>query len=232
MITRRNFLKSTGSLGVIGASQNLFPSWMPKLAFRPNFAPKHPGDTLVNIFLRGGMDGLSAVAPYGDGRHYYDARPTLALPENELLDLNGYFGFHQAMSSLHEVYQEGDLAVVHATGLTDSTRSHFEAMRFMESAALNDKNIGTGWIGRHLQSASWENDSPFRAVGMGSMIPTSLRGPVTPLSIKSIADFHFRGREDEAERLRRSLSDLYSFGAPADLLNKQSDLVWETIDIS
>lgn len=230
-ISRRTFLQGASTVGVIGASQSLFPSWMPKLAFRPNFAPKNPGDTLVVISLRGGMDGLSAVAPYGDGSHYYDARPTLAIPENELLDLDGYFGLHPSMAALHDVFKEGDLAIVHASGLTDSTRSHFDAMRFMETAALGDRTVGTGWIGRHLQSASWQNDSPFRAVGMGSMVPTLLRGPVTPLAIKSITDFHFKGREDEATRLRQALGDLYTFGAPTDVLNKQADLVWDTIDV-
>ncbi|HFC12779.1 MAG TPA: hypothetical protein ENJ56_08035, partial [Anaerolineae bacterium] len=134
-LSRRTFLQGAGTLGVIGASQSLFPSWMPKLAFRPNFAPKNPGDTLIVISLRGGMDGLSTVAPYGDGRHYYDARPTLAIPENELLDLDGYFGLHPSMAALYDLFKEGDLAIVHASGLTDSTRSHFDAMRFMETAA-------------------------------------------------------------------------------------------------
>ena len=80
-VSRRNFLKnSVKTLGVLGASQSLFPSWMPQLAFASEL-DKAQGDVLVNIFLRGGMDGLSAVAPYSEGKHYYDARPTQAVPE-------------------------------------------------------------------------------------------------------------------------------------------------------
>lgn len=235
-LSRRSFLKGSGTVGVIGASQRLFPSWMPKLAFQPNFQSATNRDVLVCIFLRGGMDGISAIVPYGDGKEYYDVRPTLSVPEpdsgaNAAIDLDGYFGLHPAMSPLKEVYDENDLAIVHATGLTDGTRSHFDAMLYMEYGTPGEKSIGTGWIGRHLQTASWQNDSPFRAVGMGAMIPTSLRGPVSPLSIKSITDFHFKGREDEAEKLRQSLSSLYAFHDPSGTLDSQANLVWETIDL-
>lgn len=232
--TRRQFLQGASALGVIGASKSLFPNWMPRLAFRaPTQAP--PGDVLVCIFLRGGMDGLSAVVPYADGGHYYDARPTLAVPEpgsgvNAGVDLDGRFALHPTLANLKEIYDEGDLAVVHAAGLTDATRSHFDAMQFMEYGTPGAKTIGTGWIGRHLQSAAWQNDSPFRAIGMGAMVPTSLRGPISPLSIQSIADFHFKGREDELRRLQHSLAALYTVAAPADMLSRQAGLVFETVE--
>ncbi len=233
-LNRRNFLQLSGAVGIIGASKSLFPKWMPRLAFRdPNQAS--PGDVLVCVFLRGGIDGLSAVVPFGEGSNYYDARPTLAVPEpgsgsGAAVDLDGYFGLHPALSSLKEIYDEGHLAVVHATGSIDPSRSHFDAMRFMEYGTPGEKVIGTGWIGRHLQSAAWQNDSPFRAIGMGAMVPESLRGPVSPLSIKSIADFHFKGREDELRRLQQSIADLYTVQAPTDLLSRQAGLVFQTIE--
>lgn len=232
--TRRQFLQTSSALGVIGASKSLFPKWMPRLAFRAQ-NQRPPGDVLINIFLRGGIDGLSAVVPFGDGGSYYDARPTLAVPEpgsssNAAVDLDGYFGLHPALAALKEVYDEGHLAVVHATGSMDPSRSHFDAMRFMEYGTPGEKLIGTGWIGRHLQSAAWQNDSPFRAIGMGAMVPESLRGPISPLSIQSIADFHFKGREDELRRMQQSLASLYTIEAPTDLLSKQAGLVFETVE--
>ena len=234
-ISRRDFIKTTG---VIGASMAMFPSWMPRLAFRPlgaHFAQGAPGDVLVCVFLRGGLDGISAIVPYTEGKHYYDARPSQAVLEpggggDAVIDLDGQFGLHPSLAPLHEIYQEQDLAIVHATGLTDATRSHFDAMQFMEKGTPGDKSLGTGWIGRHLQSAAWENESPFRAVGMGVMIPQSLRGPVSPLSIQSIADFHFRGREDELRKLQQSLAAMYTVEAEHSPLGGQADLVWETID--
>ncbi len=233
-LNRRQFLQASSAVGVVGASKSLFPKWMPRLAFRDQ-TQAAPGDVLICIFLRGGIDGLSAVVPFGDGRNYYDARPTLAVPEpgsgvGAAVDLDGHFGLHPAMAALKEVYDEGDLAIVHATGSIDPSRSHFDAMRFMEYGTPGEKLIGTGWIGRHLQSAAWQNESPFRAIGMGAMVPESLRGPISPLSIQSIADFHFKGREDELRRMQQSLASLYTVQAPADQLSRQAGLVFETID--
>ncbi len=234
--SRRAFLQSAASVGVIGASKSLFPSWMPRMAFRAAQQTTPAGDTLVCIFLRGGMDGLSAVAPYADGRDYYDARPTLAIPEpgsgaDAGVDLDGRFALHPALAPLKEIYDEGDLAIVHATGSINPSRSHFDAMLFMEYGTPNAKTTGTGWLGRHLQTAAWQNDSPFRAVGMGTMLPDSLRGPVTPLSIQSIADFHFKGRRDELVRQRQLLSSLYTMGGTNNMMDAQAAMVFDTIDL-
>ncbi|MDZ4767992.1 MAG: DUF1501 domain-containing protein [Chloroflexota bacterium] len=239
MTSRRDFLRGMTGIGAIGVSKALFPAWMPRLAFR---APQsqsgngRPGDILVAIFLRGGIDGLSAVVPYGDGAHYYDQRPTQAVREpgagaNAALDLDGYFGLHPALAPLLDVYRENALAVVHATGSIDPTRSHFDAMQFMEYGTPGSKTTGTGWIGRHLETAAWGSDSPFRAVGMGSMAPTSLRGSVAPLSLRSIGDFHLRGRVDELHRAQAALGSLYGTTAPADMIGVQAKLVFETIDL-
>ncbi|MCK6576936.1 MAG: DUF1501 domain-containing protein [Anaerolineae bacterium] len=234
MPTRRDFLRGAGALGAVGVSKRFFPAWMPRLAFR-QASQASRGDVLVAIFLRGGIDGLSVVVPYGDGAHYYDARPTQAVAEpgsgsSAALDLDGYFGFHPAFAPLIDIYQGGALSVVHATGSIDPSRSHFDAMQFMEYGTPGSKTTGTGWIGRHLQTASWQNDSPFRAVGMGAMSPASLRG-ATPLSLRSIADFHLRGREGELRRAQQSLMHLYSVSAPQDALQSQAGLVFETIDL-
>jgi uncharacterized protein (DUF1501 family) len=233
-VNRREFFQMSGMVGVIGASQSLFPRWMPQLAFRsPERMAAGRGDVLVNIFLRGGMDGLSVVAPFAEGANYYDVRPTIAVPEpgrpNGAIDLDGRFGLHPTLAPLKEIYDQQHLAIVHATGSIDPSRSHFDAMTFMEAGVPGNKTLNTGWIGRHLQAAAWQNDSPFRAVGMGAMIPAALRGPITPLSIRSIADFHFRGREDELHRLQQAISSLYTIQAPTNQLERQAGLVFKTI---
>ena len=140
---RRQFLKSASSLSILGASRALFPSWMPNLAFAEGLN-KAPGDVLVNIFLRGGMDGLSAVVPYFEGGLYYDRRPNLSVSEAALTDLDGRFGLHPAMTPLKELYDEGSFAIIHATGSPDDSRSHFDAMQYMEYGTPGEKNIGTG----------------------------------------------------------------------------------------
>ena len=207
MQSRRDFLKKLGLAGAIGASTTLLPSWMPRLAFAQQ-QHNPTGNTVVCIFLRGGMDGLCAVPPYFEGDDYYSHRPTQSVPEptrtNGAVDLDGRFGLHPALRDLKPLYDSGEFAVVHATGLTDPTRSHFDAMLFMEYGTPGDKLTGAGWLARHLQATEYRSGSPFRSVGIGATLPTSLQGPVSALALQSIADFHLRGRPDELEQMRRT----------------------------
>ncbi len=233
-ISRRNFLKAAGAAGVFGLSETLFPNWMPRMAFAD---PGTQGerDILVVIFQRGGMDGLNAIVPYGEGSAYYDRRPTIAIPEpgnfNGALDLDGFFGLHPALASLKELYDDGKLALIHGAGSPEPTRSHFDAMEYMERGTPGDKITGTGWITRHLMTASWQNESPFRAIGMGAMVPASLRGPVSALALRSIADFHLEGRIDQLATIQRTLAGLYTIHAPETQLSRQAAEVFSTIDL-
>jgi uncharacterized protein (DUF1501 family) len=235
-LSRRGFLSRIGALGVVGVSKSLFPAWMPRLAFNAQQQGQPNGDVLVAIFLRGGIDGLSAVVPYGEGANYYDQRPTTAVPEpgsgdNAAVDLDGFFGFHPSLAALKDIYDAGALGVVHATGSTDPSRSHFDAMQFMELGTPGTKTTPTGWIGRHLQATAARSDSPFRAVGMGAMMPSSLRGGTTPLSLRSIGDFHLKGRESELQAAQKALAALYGIESPSDALGSQASAVFQTVDL-
>jgi uncharacterized protein (DUF1501 family) len=230
-LSRRDFLKS---MGVLGVSSALFPSWMPKLVFSPT-GQSASHDVLVAIFQRGGMDGLNAVVPYGEGSGYYDRRPTIAIPEpgngyGSAIDLDGFFGLHPALAPLKDIFDAGALNVIHAAGSPDPSRSHFDAMEYMERGIPGDKSTATGWITRHLQSASWQNESPFRAVGMGAILPASLRGEPSALALRSIADFHLGGRRDQIASIQRTISGLYSVEAPTDILDIKAAGVFNTLD--
>lgn len=231
--TRRDCLCHIGKISLLGISQTIFPAWMPRLAFSaPNQSPG--GDVLVTIFLRGGMDGLSAVVPYAEGANYYDLRPTIAVPEpgspHGGIDLDGEFALHPGLAPLKDIFDAGQLAVIHACGSIDPTRSHFDAMQFMELGVPGNKHMGVGWIGRHLSTAPWQNDSPLRAVGIGSMVQASLRGPVSAMALESIANFHLRGRWNQVEQIQELLSEMYEIEAPSDLLGNQARLTFDTID--
>lgn len=230
-LSRRTFLKGMAGAAAIGVSRSLFPDWMPRLAFRPLEAQLSgaPGDVLVVIFLRGGIDGLSAIVPHGEGALYYDNRPTLGV--RDFIDLDGFFGLHSSLEPLLAIYQQGDLGIVHATGSTDPSRSHFDAMLFMEHGTPGSRNASSGWVGRHLEAAAWANESPFRAVGIGAIVPSSLRGQVSPLALRSIASFHLRGRADQLDAAEATLAAMYGTSAPADALGTQARLVFETIDL-
>lgn len=233
-LTRRHFLKAAGVAGLLGASHQLFPGWKPSIALASGQGVSAPRDILVNIFLRGGMDGLSAVVPYGEGGQYYNVRPTIAVPAPDskirsAVDLDGFFGLHPALAPLAPIYQQKDLAIVHASGLVHETRSHFDAQHFIEFGIPGDKTTPTGWIGRHLSSTSQSSDSDFRVVGVGDFMPDSLRGPVTPLALRSIADFSLQGRADILPDMQKMLKSLYTASGPADPLSQQSKMVFEAI---
>jgi uncharacterized protein (DUF1501 family) len=230
--TRREFTKFVGAYGL---SKALFPAWMPRLAFRAMQQPA-PGDVLVVIFQRGGMDGLNVVVPYGEGANYYDSRPTLAIPaptgrEESAIDLDGFFGLHPALRPLKDVYDGGQLAVIHAAGSPDPSRSHFDAMEYMERGTPGSKMTTTGWINRYLQSTAWQNNSPFRAVGMGAMLQSALAGPVSALALQSISDFHLNGRDDQLPMIQRTLASLYQVQAPQSVLSQQAADVFATADL-
>ena len=234
LLNRRQFAQTATTTGILGLSQSLFPSWMPRFALRSPNSSRPTGDVMIAIFQRGGMDGLNTVVPYGDGAGYYDKRPTIAIAapgkgSKTAIDLDGHFGLHPALAPLKAVFDAKHLAVIHAAGSPDPSRSHFDAMEYMERGTPGDKLTGGGWINRHLQAAAWQNDSPFRAVGMGSMMPTSLSGAVPALALQSIADFHLRGHDDQLAALQQTLTGLYSLQTLDQSLNRQASEVFSTM---
>ncbi len=233
-ITRRDFLRKMGTVGAVGLSLSVLPNWMPRMAFAQNPEDTN-GEMLLVVFLRGGIDGLAAVAPVFEGSTYYAHRPTQHLKEPGAgegagIDLDGQFSLHPSMLPLKDIYDAGDLAFIHATGLTDPTRSHFDAMMQMEFGTPGNKATSDGWLARYLKSTADRNGSPFRAVGMGHLLPTSLMGGVSALALQSIAEFHMEGRADELQRMQNALAELYTIQAPSDDLDQQARLAFDTFD--
>lgn len=133
---------------------------------------------LVVIFLRGAVDGLNVVVPYGETA-YYDGRPTIALAkpgeDGGVSDLDGYFGLHPALASLMPLWRQGALAFVHAAGSPDPTRSHFDAQDYMESGTPGVKTTPDGWMNRLLESLPGPH-SPTEAVSFGPTLPRIFSG--------------------------------------------------------
>ena len=192
MITRRIFLKNSG-LALVGMGA------VPSFVFRTVLAA--PGDerrkkVLITVFQRGGMDGLNTVVPFGE-KGYYSSRPTIAIPapsskRESALDLNGFFGLHPALKPLHGLYQRQELAIIHAAGSPHSTRSHFDAQDFMESAAPGAKNTSDGWLNRYLQHNPDPEATSFRSVAMGTTLPRSLKGEAPTIALGNIDSFDLR----------------------------------------
>jgi uncharacterized protein (DUF1501 family) len=188
MITRRVFLKSTGiSLVTLGFA----PSFLARTAE----AAGTPRKLLVAIFQRGAVDGLNMIVPYGDPE-YYRLRPTIAIARPQAadgaIDLDGYFGLHPRMSALTPLWRNRSLAIVHASGSPDSTRSHFDAQDYMETATPGVKSTKDGWLNRYLQVAH-ANETPLTAIALASQMPRSLQGPAPALAMANVAEFGVRG---------------------------------------
>lgn len=166
-------------------------------------------DILVSVFLRGGLDALSLLAPYADSQ-YHDARPGLGLEAAGVIDLNGYFGLNVATPRLAELYNAGHLALIPACGFPDSNRSHFEAQDIMDRGLTgNDARGGDGWLARHLAPAN-PMDSVFRAVSLGSNLSTSLEGFSSGMAMTGPSDFSLSPHWDHSDDFRVALRNMYS----------------------
>src|SRR5579863_5725418 len=158
-ITRRVFLRNSG-LAVVGTAA--VPSFLTRAAL--GAAQTSAGvrtKRLVVIFQRGAADGLNIVVPHGEPQ-YYAMRPSINIPRKAVIDLNGFFGLHPSLAAFQPLWQQRHLAIVHAAGSPDPTRSHFDAQDFMETGTPGVKVTEDGWLNRSLQNLPPSpQNSPF-----------------------------------------------------------------------
>ena len=192
MTSRRVFLKN-GAFAFV--TLGFAPSFLARTAFAAGKSgrPKQ----LIAIFQRGAVDGLSVVVPFGESE-YYRARPSIAIPrpnsgENAAVDLDGFFGLNPRLQALKPLWDARQLAIVHACGSPDSTRSHFDAQDYMESGTPGVKSTSEGWLNRYLQARHTEETTPFRAVALTAQLPRVLQGAAPALAMNQIAQFGIRG---------------------------------------
>jgi uncharacterized protein (DUF1501 family) len=209
-LTRRSFMARTTATAIALAT----PAWLPRVTFAQS--ENSARDVMVSIFLRGGADGLTLVAPFGDPA-YYSLRPTIAIPQpdssnaNRGVDLDGFFCLPNAMSSLLPAFQSQDLLVVHATGSTDPTRSHFDAQNYMEVGVPGANDLASGWLGRHLASRSpMKANAALRAVGFSFGMPLTLAGAPATLPIPDPANFGLAGSSTTRTARLNWLGNAYS----------------------
>ena len=186
--SRRYFLKQ-GGVAMVGMSM------MPAFLQRAVAATPMPNKKqLVVLFQRGAADGLNIVVPFAEP-NYYRLRPTIAIPQpkrgatDTVVDLDGFFGLHPSLAPLEPIFRKNQLAIVHAAGSPDPTRSHFDAQDFMESGTPGVKATGDGWLDRALQTIPEDHASPFRAVAMGSNLPRMLQGNTGAIALPDLKQF-------------------------------------------
>ncbi len=188
--------------------------------------------TLICIFQRGAVDGLSMVVPFGE-RGYYDSRRTIAIQapdsgDGSAFDLDGFFGLHPALTPLEELYRRSEMAIVHAVGSPHPTRSHFDAQDFMETGTPGVKSTREGWLnrvlqdtecaeceGRTLQNAaahaadhaagqvSMATVPSLRGVSMTSALPRVMQGNHPALAIPNLSEFGVHRDDEVGSAFRR-----------------------------
>jgi uncharacterized protein (DUF1501 family) len=213
MMTRRIFMKN-GSLALV--SLGFAPAFIAHTAKAAEARKK----VLVAIFQRGAVDGLNMVVPFGDPE-YYRARPTIGVPrpgqrngqEEGALDLDGFFGLNPRMGALVPLFKSGDLAIVHACGSHDETRSHFDAQDYMESGTPGVKATRDGWLNRYLHTKEHEDKAtPFRAVALAPQLPRSLQGVEPALAIGQLSQFGVRAGRS-TDMMAATFEDQYAAAA-------------------
>ena len=155
--------------------------------------------TLIVIFLRGAADGLTLVPPVADD-NYYRSRPRIRVAPQNAIPLDGSFGLHPLLKPLKRVWDDGHLAIVHAAGSEDDSRSHFDAQDFVEHGGV----AAGGWLGRFLRFRDRTPQSPLSAVALGRRFPECLRGAPSVTVMQSMDDFSLGQKSDDlAARLAR-----------------------------
>lgn len=176
-----------------------------------SFSPEgsSPDDIFIYVFLRGGCDGLNLVGPVNDS--FYNAERPLELRLTDAGDNAGLmlknslagvdFRFHPKAAELKELYDNNSLAIIHSAGLTNGTRSHFDAQDFIERGSPNDKSLSEGWFTRYLKSAV-VGDSPFRSLALSAVMPASFLGSNTTVALNNLTDYKLHGDSRITDLLR------------------------------
>lgn len=225
-LSRRIFLRNS-AMAMVGVGTA--PLWLERAAYAIEQGPRKK--VLVAIFQRGAADGLNIVVPHGD-KNYYDLRPTISIPrpaasldpKDSVIDLDGMFGLHPSLVNLKSIYDNKQLAIVHAAGSPDPTRSHFDAQDYMESGTPGLKATTDGWLNRALPATAGKI-SPVRAVSLGATLARTMRGANNAIAVDNLSNFNVR---DSAAA--KVLESMYS-GTSDQVLNGTGKETFEAVSL-
>ena len=231
-MNRRFFLKSGSiALASLGVSVSA-PAFLERVVLGAG-ATGGKRKTLIAIFQRGAVDGLNMVVPFGESS-YYALRPSIAIAKPQAgnaetaIDLDGFFGLHPAMSSFKPLWDEKRLAIVHASGSPDNTRSHFDAQDYMESATPGVKSTPDGWLNRYLQFKKDPDETSFRAVAITRKMPRTMQGSAPILAMSNLSDFAIRAGRQSAN-LQNGFEAIYA-AKTNDVLGNTGRETFEAVD--
>ena len=227
----RRFFLHKGALAVAGTAA------MPNFLVRSILAQAAPAKSqrLVVIFQRGAVDGLNVVVPYRE-KNYYSMRPSIGIPQNQVVDLDGFFGLHPSLAAFKPLYDAGNLAVVHACGSPDMSRSHFDAQDYMESGTPGVKNTEDGWLNRALQAedmlhrcaGTCEAHSAFRALALGPDVPRTLAGKIPAIAFSNMNTFTVGARGPQPGPAASAFEAMYA-GSGDHIFHAAGDETFEAV---
>ncbi len=231
-LSRRQFMTLTGAATAAAAT---LPAWMPRMSFGGGGIPGR--DVFVQIYLRGGADGLSLVVPHAEYDRLLAVRRPLIEPygrpvesnPNTIRDLDGYFGLLPPMAPLRTIYNANDLLVVHATGSRDETRSHFDAMYYMEVGRPQDRTLTTGWLGRLITQLPEVPGTIVRNMSLGTALPQTIVGAPKAQAVPDPLNFNLGGDDYTIPFRRSALRTMYD--ASTTLLRASAQNTQATIDL-
>src|SRR5687768_15160110 len=208
-ITRRDFLKSTAIIAVGAAA----PPWLASIAKADMLKLSKggvldPDNILVVCQLSGGNDGLNTIIPYTDSV-YYSARPSLAVPEAQVLKLNESLGLHPNLGGFEKLYKAGKLAIVQNVGYPNPNRSHFRSMEIWQTANP-DMPEQYGWLGKYLDDQlKVGSTNPVLALELGRTKSAAFNSKVASVPcFASLADVKALVGDEDAERFLREIQGM------------------------
>jgi uncharacterized protein (DUF1501 family) len=231
MQMNRRFFLHQGALAVAGTAA--IPGFLVRGVLAET-AASAPNQRLVVIFQRGAADGLNVVVPYRE-KNYYSMRPTIAIPQNQVVDLDGFFGLHPSLAAFKPLYDQGHLAIVHAAGSPDMSRSHFDAQDYMESGTPGVKGTDDGWLNRALQAEDLRHrcegtceHTAFRALALGAEVPLTLAGRLPAIALNNVNGFTVAGRGPSPSPAASAFEAMYA-GSGDHIFHAAGDETFEAV---
>jgi uncharacterized protein (DUF1501 family) len=207
-LSRRRFLAGTAAACAAGAAG---PLLRPQLAFAADGQADH---LLVVVLLEGGLDGLSALVPAGDGT-YGSARTSTRIADGQAIAVDGLFGLHPALAPIAELWQDGLVAAVPAVGSPTATRSHFAEMSVVAQGTGGGAGDGSGWLARHLLTRSGGAPVTLQGVSGGPLPALELAGHAGAFHVPDLATAGLQGwHPDRRPAAEQALAAAYAAAAP------------------
>ena len=155
---------------------------------------------LVVIQLTGGNDSLNTLIPYGDSL-YYENRNTVAVPREEVIAIDGNYGFNPAMQPIKDLYDEGKVALIQGIGYPNPNRSHFRSMDIWHTCEP-DKQGSEGWLGRVIRDIDPHGENVLTGVNFGRGLPRALAVPGVPVASVAVLETYgvLTGISEEPDR--------------------------------